>query len=99
MGKSLHDEQTLNTLINDDDQTIHLLAKTQQATGPEAATQQQPQGQGQPQAQPQPSQQNDPNAQNRNIGQGMFIRAGNAQQGLDIGGMINSLLGPGLANV
>jgi len=99
MGKSLHDEQTLNTLINDDDQTIHLLAKTQQPAGSEGTAQQQPQGQGQPQNQPQPSQQNDPNAQNRNIGQGMFIHASNVQPPLDIGGMINSLLGPGLANV
>ena len=97
MGKSLQDDQALSTLINDDDQTIHLLAKTQEASNPEPTTQPQPQGQGQPQGQP--HQQSDPNAQARNIGQGIFIQGSNVQQPLDIGNMINSLLGPALGNV
>jgi len=88
MAKVLHDEQPLNSIVNEDDQTIHLLAKTQSAapTGPQT----QPQAQGQPQPQGQPSQQNDPNAQNRNVGPaGVFFRAGGLP---DLGGIINGLI-------
>jgi hypothetical protein len=88
MAKVLHDEQPLNSILNEDDQTIHLLAKTQSAapTGPQT----QPQAQGQAQPQAQPSQQNDPNAQNRNLGAGgMFFRAGGLP---DLGGIINGLI-------
>lgn len=88
MAKVLNDEQPLNSIVNEDEQTIHLLAKTQSAapTGPQT----QPSAQGQPQPQGQPSQQNDPNAQNRNLGPaGAFFRVGGLP---DLGGIINGLI-------
>jgi len=84
MAKSLQDEQTLNTFINDDDQTIHLLVKAQtNATEPNSQSQQTQSAQ--------TSQQTDPNVQqNQNQGQG----AGFASAPFNIGNLLSSFLGP-----
>ena len=93
MAKVLNDDQPLSAYINDDDQTIHLLAKTQQADAPNPNPSAQPQGQ--PQGQGQPSQQNNLGGQqNRNAGQGVFFSTSGVPPGFDIGNILNGFLNP-----